>query len=370
MKNITKIVLIAVAVFAIAVIFSKSGDKQADSTIKVGVMMPLSGEVAVIGEGLQKAIVLAQAEYNQKNLAAGTGRKVELVVEDDAFDVKRGIAAYQKLVNTDKVDAVIMLSTPVLEAIYKDVAKDGKPLMTIGIQVSPATPDEVFQTTPSVEGNFEPFAAYIASDYDFKNLAIVYENNPGNIQFFEVFSKNYPKAFKGYKVNNARAEFKSLASKLVSEKHDAIAFFMLPENGALLSKEIALLQKNHPQFIFDAQLHTGWADYKRVMGDVGILEGSLGLWFKKGEGTEFNQAFKKMYNAEAPVFADYSYDTFNVLMNAYDSDSAAWIKNIQATKIQGSSGEFSFDANGVRNQPIQVDVIRGGEIVKLRDDIN
>jgi len=78
------------------------GLAMAQTTLKVGVILPLSGVSAVSGKAALNGIQLAADEVN----AAGKVR-LELVVVDDGTDPTKAVPAFTKLMTVDRVDIVI-----------------------------------------------------------------------------------------------------------------------------------------------------------------------------------------------------------------------------------------------------------------------
>lgn len=76
-----------------------------DKTIKIGLTGPYTGSAAVAGQGLRAGVQIAVDEVN----AAGgiAGRKVELVALDDGFDIPKLVANVRRLVDDEKVYAIV-----------------------------------------------------------------------------------------------------------------------------------------------------------------------------------------------------------------------------------------------------------------------
>ena len=70
-------------------------------TIVIGTIQDLSGPVAAYGKAARNGIQLRVDEINEQG--GINGRKIKLIVEDNAYDPKRAVLAAQKLVNQDKV---------------------------------------------------------------------------------------------------------------------------------------------------------------------------------------------------------------------------------------------------------------------------
>ena len=82
---------------------SKSTTKS--DVIKLGAMAPQTGDVAVYGKSALNGYNLAIKEYNDGEKVLG--KTVELVTYDDKGDDNEAVNAYNRLVDSDKVDAII-----------------------------------------------------------------------------------------------------------------------------------------------------------------------------------------------------------------------------------------------------------------------
>ncbi|MEM3105101.1 MAG: ABC transporter substrate-binding protein, partial [Candidatus Bathyarchaeia archaeon] len=73
--------------------------------IKIGCIMSLTGLLGPMGANIVKGVQLAVDEVNSKGGIAG--RRIVLIVEDDATDATRGLEALKKLVEMDGCQIVI-----------------------------------------------------------------------------------------------------------------------------------------------------------------------------------------------------------------------------------------------------------------------
>ena len=126
------------------------GEKKSDGgdVIKIGVIGPLTGEVAQYGEAVINGVKLKTKEIND---AGGiNGKKIELVIADSKGDSQEAINIYKKMVSQDKVDLVIgeVISSATLAIV--DLAQNAKkPLITASGTNMDITKgrDFVFRTT-------------------------------------------------------------------------------------------------------------------------------------------------------------------------------------------------------------------------------
>lgn len=358
-KSILAIVVVLIAVFAI----SHGSKTKEEAVLKLGLMSPTSGEYAVAGQNYQKGVELAFDEYKK----AHPDQKIELTIEDDGFDVKKGISAYKKLTSIDHVEALITLSTPVIDAIYTDINATDLVVMQLGIQTKGVSKDNIFQTSPSPESSISLYTEYLNNKNDFKKIAVVYDNTAGGISFYNTFKRGYTKEHVSMIVN-AKSDLRGYATQIAKDDSiDAVLFLTSPDNGGLLTKDLLTLDKTVPQLVFDAQLYTGYANYEKILGDMNKINGSISMWLKDGDATRFKELYKAKYNEEPGFVADFGYDTFNILMKSYDPDHKVWMKKVQAyNDKKGASGSVSFDEQGVRVQDIVINTIKEGKLVPIQ----
>jgi branched-chain amino acid transport system substrate-binding protein len=95
--------LLALGAAASAVAQSAQGVSKTE--IVLGSILDQSGPLAGYGKQIRMGLLLRQDEINEQG--GVNGRKVRLVIEDDGYDPRKAVLAAQKLVNQDKVFAVV-----------------------------------------------------------------------------------------------------------------------------------------------------------------------------------------------------------------------------------------------------------------------
>ncbi|MEO2184286.1 MAG: ABC transporter substrate-binding protein [bacterium] len=107
---------------------SETTQGVSDSEIILGSHTDLSGPVAIWGVG---SINGARMRFEEANEAGGVhGRQIKFVVEDTQYQIPRAIQAANKLINRDKVFAMVLaLGTPTNNAVLTQQLKAGIPNM-------------------------------------------------------------------------------------------------------------------------------------------------------------------------------------------------------------------------------------------------
>ena len=99
---------------------------------KLGVILPLSGDLAFFGKAH-----LNIAKLLEEDLPKFAGR-VELIYEDSAYDAKKAVSAFRKLVSVDKVDAIFSFGGPILSVLAPLAENEKVPYFTSESEVKDA----------------------------------------------------------------------------------------------------------------------------------------------------------------------------------------------------------------------------------------
>jgi len=92
-------------------------------TIKWGVLIDLSGPTSDWGKNQVKGQLDAARWVNENG--GINGKKLELIVIDDGYKVPRGVAGYNRLVDSEKVLGLYIQSTGTTMTLIKKIVKDG-----------------------------------------------------------------------------------------------------------------------------------------------------------------------------------------------------------------------------------------------------
>ncbi|MFW6263749.1 MAG: ABC transporter substrate-binding protein, partial [Thermotogota bacterium] len=111
MKKILLIVLVAVMIFSTAFSAENSTNGITDDSVKIGSFQALSGALAFIGVSMNKGM---EAYFNWINENGGVhGREIDLIAVDDQFVPSKTVIEVKRLVEQDKVFAIVGgLGTP------------------------------------------------------------------------------------------------------------------------------------------------------------------------------------------------------------------------------------------------------------------
>jgi branched-chain amino acid transport system substrate-binding protein len=99
---------VAFAVLALATTVASAQNSNqgvSKSEVTLGSIQDLSGPIAGFGKQVRLGMMLRVDEINEQG--GVNGRKIKLIVEDSSYDPKKAVLAAQKLVNQDKIFAMV-----------------------------------------------------------------------------------------------------------------------------------------------------------------------------------------------------------------------------------------------------------------------
>ncbi|MSR85703.1 ABC transporter substrate-binding protein [Candidatus Uhrbacteria bacterium] len=339
--------------------YATSQNTESTQTIKLGVITGATGQYAFVGENYTKGVNLALEQWHKDH----PDQTVTLTIEDDSFDPKKGLNAFRKLVNLDRVDALINMTSPTIDAMYEETRRINLPIAQGGEQGIEPADDNVFQLLPGNMVTEIALGKYV-KEHGFKNVAVFVANNATFLRFLKGFEQGYGQPFKQFIINPDERDYRTFVAKTLAIHPDAVVFLVIPEQGANLVKLIREQSAEPLQYVFDANVQTGFPDYQRILRDTNALNGSIAINIRQANNPQFIEAYKKKYGQEPGIGASWSYDSFELLMRTYAKDPKTWINNMKNTSFESAGGKVEFDEVGVRKPDFFIGTIQNGVLPK------
>lgn len=294
---------------AVISLFAATLVVSADSRhLKIGVIMPLSGEAASFAAPLKNGL-----ELGLKSLPAELRNQIELKFEDDGLDPKRAISAFNVQTSWG-ADAVVNFSSGTAHALAPLAEKSKFPLIAIASDKNIVKKREfsfIHWVSAEAEGQV---AAEELKRRGYRSLAIVAGEHPGTIAIQEALADKF-----GSKevllsetfISDIR-DFRSVISKIQRLNPEAVSIILFPGQCATFAKQ--LRQSGYKGDISGFE----------VMGDANEVKaagGALnGIWYVDASNglPSFLENFKKTYGESAGTYsAANGYDIIQILAAAW-----------------------------------------------------
>ncbi len=350
--------LVTIVVIIVIVILLSSGKFSRPvetGPIKVGVIAPLTGQYGSIGESFKNAV----------QLAVGDDKRIEVFFEDDQFDSKLGLSAFQKLTTVDGVDLIMNVGSPTLEAITPIVNEKHIPVIQI-FEAKDHKKDTVFQMLPFSYPLFSDLAKLAEQRY--KRIALVYSGANDvlttNATYFKEGLTASTTLVNETKVS-ANSDFRSEVTKILATNPDAVTNIFGLSDGIKFIKELNAQKGNRKiALLCDANIELAINDYIKALGTT-TFEGCVSTNLPNLMTSSFKQAYQQKFNSDPLMGADWGFDALMIVKDLVAIPKDKWIAKIQSESFAGASGSVSFDENGTRTAVSERHIFKNGTFVKL-----
>lgn len=389
------------AVSALSLVMAASAAQA--QPLRIGALMPLTGDLQAYGESSRNGVELAVKEINE---AGGVlGEDIELEVSDTQTEPQAGVDAAQRLVSVSGAHALVgALSSGVTIPVASSVARAEEVPQISNASTSPEITgldddDFLFRTVPSdaFQGNA---LAQVTEGEGVTSVSIMYINNDYGEGLAEAFESAFEEL--GGTVEETTAYEPGQSSyrgELRSIRADGASLLLIgyPENGQ------TILRQSLEGGYFDSFVFTDGMKSTDMIENLGAqyLNGSFGTAAQAPDDTDayqhFEAAYEEEYGEVPPVpYIDTAYDAVHLIALAAQAagstdpveirDHLREVANpegetvgpggfLQARELleegadinyEGASGSVNFDDNGDVAGSFAHWEIRDGEIVTVR----
>ncbi|MFH1828000.1 MAG: ABC transporter substrate-binding protein [Nanoarchaeota archaeon] len=326
-------------------------------TVKIGYIGPLTGDVAVLGIDASKSIEVA---VEKANAAGGiNGKQIELFMEDDQYNTEKTVTAYNKLVNTQGVETIIVSTYGGFFAIAERAKNDGVLVvdsLDCDKDIADNLPDNSFCIAKETEDLADVIANY-AVEQGFESVGILHATVD---QFMPSVAERFKKTASGIDVSiepytPGTVDFKTQLLKI--KDNDALVFLGYDEIGIAI-KQADELGIDKPALTIPSVATTPPIQEN----SKGTIDG---IYFSFYAPLDDNAVAKKFYkdfeakHGRTPyvfVASDHAYDTAMILIdevlpavngNTKQSRLQQKIQAMHAVKnYPGVSGTLTMQDNG------------------------
>jgi len=355
-KIIIGIAVIILIVVGVSYFGKNSSQPSSKEPIKIGVILPLTGDASFIGEAAKNSAILAKESFGK------TKNTYELVFEDDQADSKKTVSAFRKLVDIDKIRAVGTGFAGPGSAVAPLAEKEKIIHFSIASDLNIAK-DKPFVFNHWIKPENEA-GVYIkeAKRQGLKKIAMIATNQQGIIAIRDALLKEDPTIFilKDELFNPQEKDFRTAVIKAKNEGADAFIMMLLPGQLTSLVKQIKDLNINVPL--------TSVESFEYDLEAVPMLEGQ---WYvtSADPSEEFTASYKEKYNGLPQPGSAYGYDVIRILITAFEKEKtnegvAKFISEIK--DFIGVTGVLSVDSDGNINSKAVIKKIINGKFVEVK----
>jgi branched-chain amino acid transport system substrate-binding protein len=359
--------LFKVMVFVTVLCLINVGSGVGAETIRVGMVGPLSGPVAVYGNDVLRGIKFALDHINKSRMLGNY--EIELISADNEANPGLAAQAARRMIDRDKVMVLLGGSTSAGTQAMIEVTRPSEVL-----QVSPLA----LATELTLQGNpwfvricqsasmiAAETAEWVVKTKKVKRPYTLVRNDPMGQSLAKSYTKKLEELLKNYPTpvvyEPNLKDFKPILSRISEVNPDFVVVHGFYTDTALIRKQMAEMGINLPFFAGSA---VGIPQYAKIAGPA--AEGSYGtLYFLAGTvdsdaGRRFYDTWKKEFKRDPGQYEGMGYDVLMVTTEAIKraiankNFSRAGIKDAMHTieNYPGATGEITIVETGDVRRPM------------------
>jgi ABC-type branched-subunit amino acid transport system substrate-binding protein len=297
---------------------------DSDDGVAIGVLLPYTGELASVGQNLERAVIMAN-ERLADNEPDPQQPPFRLMFRDTQSDDAKGIKAAEDLIQNHDVSFILGPEEPLLAQAMapllgaKTVAITGG---AVSLDSSSVGTQNWFRIVPTAKRLSGALAAQMVADTTTR-LAIIFVPDPYGMAFSRLAAEEFSKR-QGTMVTMTPLDddvpVGELVRSVVAGRPDAILLVAYPTAGAAVVQEWALIGKTE-RWYFAPSLRS---EVFAVNVPPGLLDGMIGISAGlAADARNFGKQFEARWGGESPSpNAHYYFDAMLLAGMAYRSASA------------------------------------------------
>jgi len=372
-KRIWITIIIGLIIIALVWVWIIKSGKKGQEVYKIGAILPLTGNLATIGEPERNALILAEEKINSEG--GINGEKLRVVIEDSKGEAKEAVTIASKFLNVDGIKIFIVSTSPSILATIP-IIRDKEGIM-FAITSTPGITDgtNIFRLSPDSGQEMELLYEFF-KERNIKKVAFSYPNNEfGNI-IKDIFSKLY----NGYGtiiIDDAYQvggkDFRSLIVKFKQYNPEWISFQGYPGDIPIFIKqarESGLTSK------FITSMATTWPSTVRALSEMDespIFMAPLVnvAQLRPKESNDFARAYEERFGFSPNWDAFYTYDTAMLIAEVFRKSEQASVNKFRGAlraikKFSGVAGPIELLPNGDIKAALIPATIKNGKIVQVK----
>jgi branched-chain amino acid transport system substrate-binding protein len=366
------IIISIVVVVALAIILSVTRAKKEPNEIRIGAILPLTGDAAVYGERLKEGIELSRYVFERQAI----NPRIDIHFEDSRLDPKEAVNAFYKLEQSNIKFIIGPYSSSEVLAVAPIAEKKRILVISPGASSPKITSagDYIFRIVASDIYDGQVLAHYAEKNLKATSAGIVYINNDYGLGINEAFAKEF-KSLNGnimislsFEPNNT--DFRTYLLKLKQAKPDVVILIGFKEMGFFLKQmgELGLSFSilttglfENPDIIKIAGKFAEKVLYTMPYFDINGNDNVV---------IEFKKYFLELYPNKQPAIEHaLGYDALNVLLSVMKGAQSSVEKvkqHLYETKnFPGVAGSLTFDTNGDVIKPYGIKQYKNGTFTWL-----
>ena len=350
-----------ISILAAISLVACSEEKSDKPVVKIGVSLPLSGNMQSVAAASRKAVQTAIKDANAK---PDNHYHYEIVIEDDAMQPQKAQLIANKFATLDKVNAFVSFTSSQgrifssfadkYETLHFNCAFGNEGVLTSKYN---------FQMFTQIDTEVKALADFLKNNNK-KSVTLLFVNRVTSeelVKGLEPLLKKYNIKYDIEYFNQTDRDFSILVERVKKQNNDAIVLYGLEPTVSIIGKSL------YTNGLIDRVL---MPDVIQFVSDINLYNGAHNI----GSAVATDE-FKKHINLdkENPAFSNYMYDIISFIVSAYENTYTP-DTNVNNSKVadyvlaqknwDGVAGKYNIAKNGAIETDVVSYKIENGKLTK------
>ena len=335
--------------------------KQENDTIKIGIILPLTGDVATYGKSVKKGIDIAIENENTIS--------IKPFYEDSKANKIASINALESLfarkINFFIGDATSTVTYEIGPRIQKEDKILIVPIAT-GDKISKIGKN-VFMISPRNEKQTLKIINFINNEFKNKKIGCLFKQNDYGVNIANTFFHEFPDIF-SQAYQEGQNDFKTILNKFIKENVEIIFVPGNYEETAKILKQSREINYN-PIYIGTDGCYSPKLIELAGNASENFLLTIMPVDYNSEMYRNFEKLFYNKFNSKPDIFSCYGYESaiilINSLKNSVDRTSSEISNYLLSNSFKSLTGEIDlrFDNNGEAERNYQIYIVKDGNFI-------
>jgi len=349
MRNLK--ILFTIIVSAVILFACNQDKKSTDKTevIKIGAILPLTGNIAYFGEYETRALKVAEKLFNNPDSTF----QYELIYEDSKNDPKTAILAMNKLIQIDKVDFILTQMSGVSMSLAP-IAKSNKiPLISLAMHPDfPQSSEYSYRVYESISQEGKVLGDYLI-DSNVDNISVVSIEDVWGEAAYESFKDNFEK--RGGKIvsydriSYSQSDYKTTIMKILGKNPKGI---YLAAYGPLVNQFAKQLREIDADIALYGNIGMSWTNilasgHEWLNNSIMVMPNFMAT---NNSQIDFVKKYNELFEDDPNFESSYTFDCFLLINKATRLSNRDEISLQDALskikKFDGVNGKIYIDEYG------------------------
>ena len=337
------------------------GDSGQNSPLRPGMLLPLTGPAATVGEDLRGGAEICSSP------------DLPIVFEDSQSNPAAGVGAFSKLLDHDKVNFAVVALSPVASAVVPIAARRNIPVLLSVVSataVSHSSGGEVVRFFTSAEQEAPLMAEAAANKLHLNRVSVLHMEDDYGISYRDAFVAAFQRSGgvvpRTESFRRETVDFRTELLRLKAARVQAIYFVGYDVHYLNLLKQVAELN-------LGIQILGNWTlSHPNIVALKPELRENVAFttpefyFSERPEVLKFKAAYRAQFGRDASGYAGLGCDIAHLLGQSPTKTPRGAIEYLKAvTNVLGVMGRLSADPKGEITMDLHPVVYRGGKLRRL-----